>query len=121
MPLVRAKDGDIALLQQDILTVRHAVQLALIHIGQFRHGMGFTGKEEALLPLLIKEGIQSLHTDLMIHPNTVARALAHLTGLGLSGHGNRCLTFEGNQNKIHTLMDTDGLIQIELPEILPIL
>ena len=114
MPLSGSINDDVALLQQQVLAVRHAVEAALIHIGQLRHGMGLAGEQEALLLFLVEEGIQAVYPHLLLHPQAAAAPGAHDLGHGLRGHFRRGIALEGHQGEQHAALDTDGLIQIEM-------
>ena len=120
MPLIGAKNGNIPLLQQDILAVCHAVQGALIHIGQLRHGMGLTGEHEALLPFLVEEGVKAADMELVIHPIAVGAALSHLLRLGLGTDQHRGIPQEGRQEKLHPGLHIGNFIQIKILEFLTV-
>ena len=53
------------------------METALIHIGQLRHGMGFSGEQETLLLFLVEKGVQTIHVHLLIHPQAVATPGSH--------------------------------------------
>ena len=114
MPLARAVDHQISLLEEQILPVRHGVQRPLIHIGQLRHGMGLAGEQEALLLLLIEEGVNPLHLKLVIHPLAVRAAAA--TGFRRLGAVQQSIrrACEGADAEKGTGLDAHRLVQIKI-------
>ena len=121
MPLTGAIQYQIPLLQQQILTVRYGMQRALIHICQFAHGMSFTGEQEALLLLLIPEGINAFHAELSVHTEAVSMLCADLLRclLGIQERG--CLPHKGTDRKQNIRSDADRLIQIKMLVILTVM
>ena len=121
MPLVRGIDHGIPLVQQPVLAVCHGVQTALVHIGEFRHGMGFPGEQKALLLLLIEKGIDSRHTQLAVNAHTVHHIRAHLLRLDLRGEHDGSLGFIDIQREEKPLPQRNGLVQVIMLIVLTIL
>ena len=120
MPLVGTVQHQFPLLQQDILPLHHGVQRALIHIGQLHHGVGFPGKQEALLLLLIEEGVDAVHPELMLGlPEVQLPGREHLRAV-LSSHHNRGLLLKGTDPIIDPGLNKGDFIQIEMLKNLPI-
>ena len=113
VPLPRAVEDDVSLPEQKVLPVYHAVQRALIHVGQLGHGVGFSGKQEALLLFLIEEGVNALHPQLMIYPGAAGGAATQLLRRFLSGHHHRGVPLKRLQKEIDPLADNGGFVQIE--------
>ena len=120
VPLPRAVEDDVSLPEQKVLPVYHAVQRALIHVGQLGHGVGFPGKQEALLFLLIEEGVNALHPQLMIYPGAAGGVASQLLRRFLSGHHHRGVTLKRLQKEIDPLADNGGFVQIEALVGLPV-
>ena len=113
VPLPRAVEDDVPLPEQKILPVHHAVERALIHVGQLGHGVGFPGKQEALFLFLVEEGVNALHPQLMIHPGAAEGAASQLLRRLLGGHHHRGVPLKRFQEEINPFADDGGLVQIE--------
>ena len=117
VPLVGSLEGKLALLQEDVLTVGNGVQLALIHISQLRHGVFLTGENEALLPLLVEEGVDAVNADLTVQPQAGIGAGIDLLGSDSGAKGDLRFALEGIQAEISVGFDTCRLIEVEVLEV----
>ena len=117
MPLVGAVDDQIALLQQDVLAVGHGMEGALVHVGQLQGLVGLAGEGEALLLLLVEEGVDAADLDLAAEAELVTGVqpanLPQLLGMAQLHDG---AVLVGMQGKPDTGLDAHGLVQIEMLE-----
>ena len=121
MPLVGAVQHQITLLQQDVPAVGHGVQGALVHIGQLQGLMGLAGEGEALLLLLVEEGVDAADLDLAAEPELVAGIqTTHLLQLTAAGHVHAGTLLIRMNGKTDAGLDADDLVQIEMAEGLPL-
>ena len=115
VPLVGAVDYQVALLQQQILPLHHGVQLSLVHIGQLRHGMGLTGEQEALLLLLVEEGIDAVYVKLLVLSQPLhGLGAEEIRPLRRGVHQHAGAALEGAEGELHTLFQGNGLVQVEM-------
>ena len=114
MPLVGTVENHISLIQQQILSIRNRVQASLIHIGQLQHRVGLTGEQEALLLLMIEEGIQSLHPEPVIDPKAVGGTFAHQLRVIPGRYVGRSVTHKRHQAEQDPAFDANRLIQIKM-------
>ena len=121
VPLAGAVDDDVALLEQQVLAVGHGVDAALVHIGQFRHLVGLTREDKALLLLLIEEGIEAVDLHAVFHAQVSAVPLAHDLRLALGRHLCGGGAINGHERKVYAGLDTDSLIQVEVLIILAVM
>ena len=112
VPLPRAVEHQVALLQNQLLAVGHGVEAAPVHIGQLRHGMGLPGKQEALLLLLIEEGVDALHQHLALHAGVEGGLLPQTIRGHLGIHIGLRGPQKGPQPEADALPDAHGLVQI---------
>ena len=120
MPLTGAVDHQVALLQKQILAFGYGVQRPLIHIGQLRHGVGLPGKQEALLLLLVEEGVHVIHLELAIDLRLGKIPGAHFLRRRRSPEQGVRLTDKGGDDEKHPRLDAHGLIQIVVLVVFPV-
>ena len=108
-------------MQQPVLTVGHGVKAALVHIGQLRHMVGFTGEQEALLLFLIKEGVNAGYPQLGVNAQLPVGSGADALRGNLRGEDHGSLIFVYTQGEEDVFADMNGFVQIKVLVILPVL
>ena len=121
MPLFGRVQHHVPLLQNEILSVRHRVQASLIHIDQFRHGMGLPGEYKPGLPLLIEQGVQTIH----LHTGPYSEvpgigALSQRKGHGAAAHLHTPAAPEASKFKPDAAFQPHRPVQIEIREALSV-